>query len=104
MKVKTEYNETQPEFRYMDKHDGTADVFINSFIEEKVNEEDGSTSFIYDKNEFTVNTDEITEEMIAANPMDYLDYPPKKIEISLEQRVSDLEAMWLEDLLGGEEE
>ncbi|MBQ9657140.1 MAG: hypothetical protein IJV31_00030 [Clostridia bacterium] len=104
MKVLTEYNERQPEFKYMDKHDGTADVFINKFIEEKTNEEDGSTSFIYEKNEFTVNTNEITEEMISENPMNYLDYPPKKIEITLEQRVSDLEAMWLEELLGGDEE
>lgn len=100
------FNERDLSYRYMPQSDGTAHVFIYKFIEEKENtlEEGNTPSFIYDFNEFVVNMDEITEEMIAANPLDYLNYSPQKIEITLEQRVSDLEAMWLEELLGGDEE
>lgn len=100
------FSDRQPEYRYMPLGNGLADVFIYKFVEEhysELGEEGTGPSFIYDFNEFRVNTEEITEEMIAEAPFDYLDYSPKKVEITLEQRVSDLEAMWLEELLGGEE-
>ena len=100
------FNESDLSYRYMPQGDGTAHVFIYKFIEENHEEsEEGNTpSFIYDFNEFKVNMEEITEEMVAASPLDYLNYQPTTIEITLEQRVRDLEEMWLEELLGGDEE
>ena len=93
MKVreKTEFGEKQPSYRYMILPDGKADVFINNFLEEKINEEDGSTSFIYEQTEFRVNSSDITEEMISDNPMSYLDYSNEEFVIDLEERVSAIE-------------
>lgn len=95
------FNERDLSYRYMPQNDGTAHVFIYKFIEEKENtlEEGNTPSFIYDFNEFVVNMDEITEEMIAANPLDYLNYPEPTETISLEERVSAMEEA-IVDLVG----
>ena len=71
------FSEDNLSYKYMPLGDGTADVFIYKFIEEKIDDSEEGTepSFIYDFNEFRVNVDEVTEEMIAASPLDYLNYP-----------------------------
>ena len=100
------FSEDNLNYKYMPLGDGTADVFIYKYIGENTEEsEEGNTpSFIYEFNEFNVKVDEITEEMISASPLEYLNYQPAIVEITLEQRVRDLEEMWLEELLGGDEE
>ncbi len=89
MKVRARFSENQPAYRYFPLKDGSADVFIYSFVEEVI--EEGETSFIYDMNEFKVKQDEITEKMIKKNPMDYIDYSNEEYNASLEERVSAME-------------
>lgn len=96
MQVKAVFSEKQPDYRYMPLGDGRADVFINKFIEKIKDEEDGSTSFIYDHNEFRVNANEITEENIKENPMDYLDYSNEVVNVPLEERISAMEDAFME--------
>lgn len=105
MKVRerTEFSEKQPSYRYMVLPDGRADVFINNFIEEKINEEDNSTSFIYEQTEFRIDSNVITEEMISESPMDYLDYSTEVEEVSIEERIEAIENYLLEEILGGNE-
>jgi len=91
MKVRAEFKDRQPDYRYMPLGNGKADVFIYNFIEEKQDEEDNSSSFIYEQNEFRVNSDEITEKMIKENLNDYLNYTDEEINIDLEQRVVAIE-------------
>jgi len=91
MLVKVEFSEKQPDYRYMPISSDLADVFIYNFIEEVKNEEDGNSSFIYELNEFRINRNEITEEMIKANPSSYLNYSTKEENIALEERVSAIE-------------
>lgn len=95
------FSDMQPSYRYMPLGNGKADVFIYSFIGEVVNEEDNSTSFLYDFNEFRVDMEEITEEMISADPLSYLDYSNEIPDISLEERVSAMEDAFME-LIGGD--
>ena len=87
------FSEDNLSYKYMPLGDGTADVFIYKFIEEKIDDSEEGTepSFIYDFNEFRVNVDEVTEEMIEANPLDYLNYPEVPETITLEERVSAME-------------
>lgn len=99
MPVKVEFSEKQPNYRYMPLGNGMADVFILKFVEEVVNEEDNSTSFIYEQNEFRVNIDEITEDMIKESPLDYLNYSSEAESVTLEERISVLEDALLE--IGG---
>jgi len=101
MKQRAIFSDMQPDYRYMPLGNGMADVFIYKFIEEKKSEEDESTSFIYDLNEFRVNMEEITEEMISEDPLDYLDYSNEIPDISLEERVSAMEDAFME-LIGGD--
>ena len=88
------FSDRQPEYRYMPLGNGFADVFIYKFVEEhysELGEEGTGPSFIYDFNEFRVNTEEITEEMIASAPFDYLDYSTEAEDIALEERISAIE-------------
>ena len=96
MRTKAVFSEKQPDYKYMPLGDGKADVFINKFIEKVKDEEDGQFSFIYDHNEFRVNTDEITEEMVQENPIAYLDYSDEVVNIPLEERVSAMEDAFME--------
>lgn len=91
MRVKAVFNDRQPEYKYMPLGNGMADVFINKFIEEVINEEDDSSSFIYEQNEFRININELPEEVIKANPMDYLDYSTEIEDIPLEERINAIE-------------
>lgn len=96
MQVRAMFSEKQPNYRYMPINDNMADVFIYKFIEEVKNEEDNTTQFVHDMNEFRVNISEITEDMIKENPMKYLTYNPDKSNILLEERISALEDAVLE--------
>lgn len=96
MKVKASFSEKQPNYRYMPIGNDLADVFIYKFIEEEISEEDGSTSFLYEQNEFRININEITEEMIKENPLDYLDYSNEIENINLEDRISAIEGAIVE--------
>lgn len=91
MLVKAVFSEKQPSHRYMELGNGMADVFILNYIGEEKNEEDNSTSFIYEMNEFRVDANVITEEMIKENPMEYLHYSSDIEKIALEERVSAIE-------------
>ncbi|MBQ8892568.1 MAG: hypothetical protein IJ068_06880 [Bacilli bacterium] len=84
------FSDKQPEYRYMPLGNGFADVFIYKFIEE-ITDKEGNVSNLYEFNEFRVNTQEITEEMISGNPLDYLDYSAEEEAIALEDRVSAIE-------------
>ena len=103
MRVKAVFSEKQPDYKYMLLGNGQADVWINKFINKEKSEEDGSTSFIYEQNEFRVDADEVTEEMIKDNPMDYLDYSNIAEEVSIEDRVSAIEDAVMELIIGGGE-
>lgn len=96
MKVKANFSEKQPNYRYMPIGNDLADVFIYKFIEEEISEEDGSTSFLYEQNEFRININEITEEMIKESPLDYLDYSNEIENINLEDRISAIEGAIVE--------
>ena len=85
------FGEKQPKYRYFPLADGMADVFVYSFVGEDVEkvgigEEITETKvFLYDVNEFRAGQDIVTEDMIMANPADYLEYvphiPPTQLDI-----------------------
>lgn len=103
MRARAEFTEEQPSYRYMELGNGKADVFIYKFIEEKQNEEDGSTSFIYDFNQFNVDMEEIPEEIIEESPFDFLDYSSDIEKIALEDRIDAIEDVLMEIITGGGE-
>ena len=96
MKKESIYTNKQPEYIYMEiPETNMVDVWINKFVEERQtqSEETGDITnfeYIYETNEFRVDKDHITEEMIAKNPMKYLDYSPAD-DITDEDRISALE-------------
>lgn len=75
-------------YDYFPLPDGTADVFIYDLnsAEEVVQktEENEFVQFCYDMNEFNIDSSVITKEMVAADPMKYLDYETKKEKTALE--------------------
>ena len=79
-----EFTETQPAYRYNRLIDGTADVFIYKFKEEKKisletqNKEDKreQTMYVYDVSAFNISQSEVTEEQVKADPMSYFNYEP----------------------------
>lgn len=77
---KATFTEKQPDYRYfpLADGDGKADVFIYSYIGESAETtgEYESVVYEYDINEFRVSQNLITEDMVKANPMKYLDYTP----------------------------
>lgn len=72
---KATFTEKQPDYRYFPLADGKADVFIYSYIGESTDESE-SVVYDYDMNEFRVSQDLVTEDMVKANPMKYLEYKP----------------------------
>lgn len=85
---KATFTEKQPEYRYFPLADGKADVFIYSYIGESTDESE-SVVYEYDINEFRVSQDLVTEDMVKANPMKYLEYKPISVPTDHER----LEAM-----------
>lgn len=87
------FTEKQPDYRYFPVSDNYADVFIYSFIEETTETYSNSmeetettaetTVFVYDVNEFHVPQNEVTEDMVKAEPLKYLNYI-KPVEESTE--------------------
>ena len=75
---KATFTEKQPEYRYFPLADGKADIFIYSYIGESTETTGESESVVYeyDMNEFRVPQNLITEDMVKANPMKYLEYTP----------------------------
>ena len=75
---KTTFTEKQPDYRYFPLADGKADIFIYSYIGESKGTTDESETVLYeyDMNEFRVPQNRITEDMVKANPMKYLEYKP----------------------------
>ena len=72
-----EFPTAQGPYLYQLQSDGSAVVFIREFIREEHREtEEGSEEvlFVYNENEFRVDSKEITEEMIAADPLSWIDY------------------------------
>ena len=96
MQVRAIFSEKQPNYRYMPISETMADVFIYKFIEELPSQEDNSIQYVHDMNEFRVNSNEITEEIIAKDPLKYLDYQPEDVVIQLEDRVNALEDAFVE--------
>lgn len=88
---KVTFTEKQPEYRYFSLADGNADIFIYSYIGESTEKADESESVVYeyDINEFRVSQDLVTEDMVKANPMKYLEYTPINLPTDHER----LEAM-----------
>lgn len=68
--------------------DGTADVFIYDLdsVEEvtQKTEENEFVQFRYNMNEFNIESSAITQEMVATDPMKYLDYEPERRKTALE--------------------
>ena len=88
------YTNEQPAYIYMKlPKSNLADVWINSFVETRKTEE--GTEYVYDTNEFRVSQSHITEEMVQANPMKYLNYSSSG-EITVNDRVDALEEAVLE--------
>lgn len=99
MKQRASFDEKQSDYKYMSLGNGQADVFIREFIEEeKQMNEDGieTVLFVYNQNEFRVNENEITEEMIKENPLSWIDYNPIVEDIPLTLRIEALEEAILE--------
>ena len=110
MQTVAEFMNKQPDYDYFKVNEKRADVFIYEFIEEidstEMNmnisfDEDGnrietevpqeSHVYSYRVNSFTVDPKEITEEMIKANPMDYMDYEVNEYTPEEEQNEFNLE-------------
>lgn len=68
--------------------DGTADVFIYDLdsVDEvtQKTEENEFVQFRYNMNEFNIESSAITQEMVATDPMRYLDYEPERRKTALE--------------------
>ena len=88
---KATFTEKQPNYRYFPLADGNADIFIYSYIGESTETTGESESVVYeyDMNEFRVPQNLITEDMVKANPMKYLEYKPISVPTDHER----LEAM-----------
>lgn len=99
-----EFPDQQEQYLYQMQNDGSAVVFIREFLRENhIESEEGPEEvlFIYNENEFIVDSNEITEEMIAEDPLSWLEYNPSE-DLSLEDRVSLLENITLASILAEE--
>ena len=76
---KVTFADKQPEYRYFLLADDNADVFVYDYIgeAEEVSENGNKvTVYEYNVNEFRVSQNIVTEEMVKANPAEYLRYKP----------------------------
>lgn len=92
MKQRTESMQELPSYLYQLLPSGMASVSIMKFIEEETRQNDDGenyTVYIYESNDFIINPEVITEEMVSENPEDYLDYVIE--DVSLEERTKALE-------------
>ena len=94
--TKTVFTEMQKSYDYFPLNNGMADVFIRAFDHEE--ETEYGIQYVYYTNEFRVDQTVITEPMVAADPMKYLNYiPPSAVTDS--ERLEALELAML-DLMG----
>lgn len=72
MQVESQFSGKQPAYKYMDKGNGKADIFIYDYLGEVIeeNEENSQTMYNYNMIVYEVNTDEVTEEDVASD-IDY---------------------------------
>lgn len=92
MKQRTESMQELPSYLYQLLPSGMASVSIMKFIKEETRQSDDGedyTVYIYESNDFIINPEVITEEMVSENPEDYLDYVIE--DVSLEERTAALE-------------
>lgn len=106
VKKDVEFSERQPSYKYYLIGNGLADIFIlkNERIVERRDDDtsDPYNVYLYDMNEFRANAEEITEELIQDDPLNWFDYDPSIPNITLEERVTVVEDV-IEVLLGGVE-
>lgn len=88
MQIETFTEKLKTNYKYMRINDEEADVFIYNFKEKKETEESG-VEYLYEFNTFRVKQNEITEEMIKENPLEYLNYTTQKMSDT--ERIDDLE-------------
>lgn len=78
MMKKVTFMDKQPAYRYFPLADGNVDIFVYDYIGEskETTGESKAALYEYDMNEFRVPQNLITEDMVKANPMKYLEYTP----------------------------
>lgn len=74
--MRAEFLEEQPSYRYFSLKDNKADVIIYVFKETVTREsmEGTETIYVYETESFKVDSTEVTEDDIAADPESYLTY------------------------------
>lgn len=92
--TKTSFTEKPSDYNYFPLSNGKADVFVRVFDHEETDEE-GNVSYIYLTNEFRVDQNLITEEMVATNPSKYLEYDVPG-PVTEGERLDALESAFLE--------
>lgn len=92
--TKTSFTEKPSDYSYFPLSNGKADVFVRVFDHEEPDEE-GKVIYIYLTNEFRIDQNLITEEMVAANPSKYLEYDVPG-PVTEEERLDALESAFLE--------
>lgn len=98
MKQEAMFNEKQPEYRYFAINNERADVFVYKFIKEMDCENEGfegtktiSHVFVYEVSNISVNPDDVTEEMVKKNPLNYMDYVKPSNGVDYEEYLIDLD-------------
>lgn len=84
-KTMQSFKDRQPDYRYDLLGNEKASVMIFKYVGEAIQEGDEESSFLYDTNNFIVNKEEITEEMIAADPLSWIDFD--NLEPTFEEQV-----------------
>ena len=99
--IKSVFTEKPDNYSYFRLVNGMADVFIRQFDHEEIDDE-GNKSYVYNVNEFRVDSKLVTEEMISENPQKYISYtPPAQVQVSELQRIEAIEAALLDMINGG---
>lgn len=86
------FTEHQPAYRYMLVDDNRADVFIYKYLQDYKTEESDDVAYVYQFNSFSVDPMTITEAMVAANSLDYINYEPTELFKTSDERITELES------------
>lgn len=70
------FTELQPEYRYNLINEEKAEIIIFKYLETAIKDTDGQEfeEYIYQMNIFNAHPKQITEDMVAENPMSFLNY------------------------------
>lgn len=110
MQTVAQFMNRQPDYNYFKVNEKRADVFIYEFIEE-IDSTEMNMNIVFDEDDnrietkvpqeshvysyrvncFTVDPNEITEEMIKENPLDYIDYIKPTEEVEQDEYLLDLD-------------